>query len=159
MLVCGWSCQINQSKKCTLDDVFFQRNSEFPITTSSAFVDTVQQVSIRIFYAIFLLYYHLVKKKQTYILIKAQNNAMKIAGEQQLLQKKILWIVSYLLHLHTDVWLLNQDVFVVCNENKPLWCIKAVDLVWANSDINASEDKGHCNMHVSLISFLGVPSI
>ena len=45
---------------------------------------------------------------------------MKIAGEQQLLQKKILWIVSYLLHLHTDVWLLNQDVFVVCNENKPL---------------------------------------
>ena len=38
---------------------------------------------------------------------------MKIAGEQQLLQKKILWIVSYLLHLDTDVWLLNQDVFVM----------------------------------------------
>ena len=116
MLVCGWSCQINQSKKCTLDDVFFQRNSEFPITTLSAFVDTVQQVSIRIFEVIFLLYYHLVKKEEEanlHILIKVQNNAKKIAEEHQLLQNKILWIVSYLLHLDTDVWLLNQDVFVM----------------------------------------------
>jgi len=55
----------------------------------------------------------LVKKKQTFILIKAQNNAKKIAGEHQLLQKKILWIVSYVLHLDTDIWLLNQDVFVM----------------------------------------------